>query len=70
MKIRRTLAAAALLTTALLTARPGAPFTLVEKNSFDATLTLSQAAFCDGSVPPSSSRGRTACTDPSMPTAR
>jgi hypothetical protein len=50
MKIRRTLAVAALLTTALFTARPGAPFTLIEKNSFEATLTLSQAGFCDGSV--------------------
>lgn len=50
MKIRRNLAVAALVTTALFTARPGAPFTLVEKNSFQATLTLSQAALCDGSV--------------------
>ena len=50
MRIRRNLAIAALVTTALLTARPGAPFTLVEKNSFQATLTLSQAGLCDGSA--------------------
>jgi hypothetical protein len=34
----------------LVTARPGATFTLVEKSGFDARLTLSQAGFCDGSV--------------------
>lgn len=50
MNVRRGIATTALVATALLTARPGATFTLVEKNNFEATLTLSQAGFCDGSV--------------------
>ena len=50
MNVRRGIAATALLATALLTARPGAPFTLVEKNSFQGNITLAQAGFCDGSV--------------------
>ncbi|HTS01616.1 MAG TPA: hypothetical protein VMN04_03775 [Thermoanaerobaculia bacterium] len=50
MNVRTKFLVGALGAAALLTARPGATFTLVEKNSFDAHLTLSQAAFCDGSV--------------------
>ncbi len=49
MKIRNGLAAAALVVTLLVTALPGAAFTLVE-NQPVATLTLNQAGFCDGSV--------------------
>jgi hypothetical protein len=50
MNVRRGIAATALLATTLLTARPGTPFTLVEKNSFEGNITLAQAGFCDGSV--------------------
>jgi hypothetical protein len=50
MKTRTKFLAGFLGLAALVAARPGATFTLVEKNSFDAHLTLSQAAFCDGSV--------------------
>ncbi len=50
MNVRRGIAATALVAATLLTARPGATFTLVEKNSFEGNITLAQAAFCDGSV--------------------
>lgn len=49
MNIRKGIAAVTLVATALLAAGPGASFTLVEGQPV-ATLTLNQAAFCDGSV--------------------
>lgn len=48
MNLRTKLLMAALGTTGLLVARPGFPLTTVEKS--EAQLTLSQTAFCDGSV--------------------
>ena len=50
MNIRRNFLIALLGAATLLTARPGATFTMIEKNAVDAHMTLSQAAFCDGSV--------------------
>jgi len=50
MNVRTKFLIAVLGSAALLAARPGATFTLVERNGVDAHMTLSQAAFCDGSA--------------------
>ncbi len=50
MRLRTRFLVAALGLAAFFTARPGAPFVLLEKSGFNAHMTLSQAGFCDGSV--------------------